>query len=401
MQRTPPKIDFSAGVIDMVRHSNSGQANGLGIHKASQRWCKRFMGKVYYLSHVKDDPDGSKSYDEFILKKHEAEHGIRIPGVSGDEDAVVVADIAENWIQGVQDLVDTGERSKRTLEEYKATAQFVIDQVGKARIAETLGPDDFKEIRRRLAKRYNLVGLTKRIIQVRTMFNTALEDGLLDKPIRYGTGFEPPSAKSLRNHRGKQGPKDFSAEEIRSMLKASNSTQRAMILLGVNAGLGNSDVADLHVSNLDLAKGWLDYPRKKTEVPRRCPLWPETIEAIKRSMQDRPKSSKGLVFVSVNGQDYQDDERTGWRVTGEFRQILKKIDIADGRGFYGLRRTFQTIAEGCDDIIAVRAIMGHADPQNDMSARYRQRITDERLQRAVETVRKWLLPIPSIDGEGK
>jgi integrase len=118
-------------------------------------------------------------------------------------------------------------------------------------------------------------------------------------------------------------------------------------------------------------------------------------------MQDRPKSKKGLVFVSVNGQDYQDDERTGWRVTGEFRQILKKIDIADGRGFYGLRRTFQTIAEDCDDIIAVRAIMGHADPQNDMSARYRQRIADERLQRAVETVRKWLLPIPSIDGEGK
>jgi integrase len=359
------------------------------------------MGKVYYLSHVKDDPDGSKSYDEFVLKKHEAEHGIQIPGVSSNEDAVVVADIAENWIQGVQDLVETGERSGRTLEEYKATAQFVIDQVGKARIAETLGPDDFKEIRRRLAKRYNLVGLTKRIIQVRTMFNTALEDGLLDKPIRYGTGFEPPSAKSLRNHRGKQGPKDFGVEEIRSMLSKANSTRRAMILLGVNAGLGNSDVADLHVSNLDLSKGWLDYPRKKTEVPRRCPLWPETIEAIERSMQERPKSEKGLVFVSVNGQDYQDDERSGWRITGEFRQILKMINIADGRGFYGLRRTFQTIAEGCDDIIAVRAIMGHADPQNDMSARYRQRITDERLHRAVETVREWLLPIPPIDKEGK
>ncbi len=385
----------------MVRHSSSGQANGLGIHKASQRWCKRFMGKVYYLCHLKDDPDGSKSYDEFVLKKHEAEHGIHIPGVSENKGAIVVADIAENWIRRIHDLVETGERSKRTLEEYKATAQFFLDQVGKARIAETLVPDDFKKIRRALGVRYNPVGLTKRIIQIRTMFNLALEDNLLDKPIRYGKGFEPAETKTLRGHRHEQGAKDFSAEEVRSMLKSSNSTQRAMILLGVNCGLGNSDVADLHVSNLDLSKGWLDYPRKKTEVPRWCPLWPETIEAIKRSLQDRPKSSKGLVFVSVNGQDYQDNQRTGWRVSGEMRQVLRKIDIADGRGFYGLRRTFQTIAEGCDDIIAVRAIMGHADPENDMSARYRQRIVDERLQRAVETVRKWLLPIPSIDGEGK
>jgi integrase len=179
------------------------------------------------------------------------------------------------------------------------------------------------------------------------------------------------------------------------MLEHSNSTQQAMILLGVNSALGNSDIADLKTANINLQKGWLDYPRAKTEVARRCPLWPETVAAITKSMQQRPKSPDGLVFVSIHGNDYRDDKRTGWRVTGEFRQIRERIGIADGRGFYSLRRTFQTIAEECGDLVAVRAIMGHADREDDMSARYRQRITDERLQRAVDTVRAWLLPIPS------
>jgi hypothetical protein len=39
---------------------------------------------------------------------------------------------------------------------------------------------------------------------------------------------------------------------------------RAMILLGINCGLGNSDCAGLSHSHLDLERGWLDYPRVKT-----------------------------------------------------------------------------------------------------------------------------------------
>jgi integrase len=383
----------------MARHSKQGHPNGLYVHRASGRWCKVFSGKRYYLCKTEEDEDGSKSYDLFVLRKHEAETGAKIQGLS--DDSIKVADIADQWCQRMQDRVNSGERSQRTLDEYIATGQFVIDHFGKARNADSLSPGDFGKLRSKLAERYGINGLNKRIVQVRTMFNFAFEEELIDKPVKYGQSFDQPDAKALRKHRRSDGSKDYTADEIRSMLKESNSTRRAMILLGVNCGLGNSDIADLKTANLDLKKGWLDYPRAKTEVERRCPIWPETIAAITKSMQQRPKSPDGLVFVSVNGQDYRDDQRTGWRVTGEFRQVLKKVAIEDGRGFYGLRRTFQTIAEECGDIVAVRAIMGHADREDDMSARYRQRITDERLQRAVDTVRAWLLPIPSIDGEGK
>ena len=377
----------------MARHSKQGHPNGLYVHKASGRWCKVFSGKRYYLCKAEEDEDGSKSYDLFVLRKHEAETGAKIQGLS--DDSIKVADIADQWCQKMQDLVKSGERSQRTLDEYIATGQFVIDHFGKARNADSLSPNDFAGLRRKLAERYGINGLNKRVVQVRTMFKFAFDQGLIDQPVRYGQSFDQPDAKALRKHRRNAGAKDFTADEIRSMLEHSNSTQRAMILLGINSALGNSDIADLRTANTDLEKGWLDYPRAKTEVARRCPLWPETIAAITKSIQQRPKSPDGLVFVSIHGNDYRDDERTGWRVTGEFRQIRERVGIADGRGFYGLRRTFQTIAEECGDLVAVRAIMGHADREDDMSARYRQRITDERLQRAVDTVRAWLLPIPS------
>lgn len=43
-------------------------------------------------------------------------------------------------------------------------------------------------------------------------------------------------------------------------------------------------------------------------------------------------------------------------------------------------RTFQTIAEGSLDLVAVSHIMGHAPPARDMTSIYRQRVSDARLQ---------------------
>ena len=70
-------------------------------------------------------------------------------------------------------------------------------------------------------------------------------------------------------------------------------------------------------------------------------------------------------------------------------RALKKAGI-EGRTFYDLRRTFQTIAEGSRDLVAVQSIMGHAAASGDMSAVYRQRIEDERLLAVTDYVYQWL-----------
>ena len=61
-----------------------------------------------------------------------------------------------------------------------------------------------------------------------------------------------------------------------------------------------------------------------------------------------------------------------------------------GVGFYALRHGFETIGGESRDQVAVDHIMGHSPAAGDMSAVYRERISDERLQAVVDHVHKWL-----------
>jgi integrase len=95
-----------------------------------------------------------------------------------------------------------------------------------------------------------------------------------------------------------------------------------------------------------------------------------------------------LLFVGRRGECYVGNHK-GYRVTQEFNRVLDKAGI-EGRTFYDLRRTFQTIVEGSRDLVAVQSIMGHAPASGDMSTIYRQRIDDDRLLAVVDHVRNWL-----------
>ena len=59
-----------------------------------------------------------------------------------------------------------------------------------------------------------------------------------------------------------------------------------------------------------------------------------------------------------------------------------------GMGFYWLRHTFQTVADGTKDPVAVSAIMGHVDAS--MAGVYREGIEDARLRAVTDHVHQWL-----------
>jgi integrase len=148
------------------------------------------------------------------------------------------------------------------------------------------------------------VRLGNEIEKVRTVFKYGFESGLIASPVRYGPQFKKPSASVFRRHKAKNGERMLEAAEVRRLLNAlagkqvdtgsidkktgeaetvmlpPNPALRAMFLLGVNCGLGNHDCALLPTSALDLDAGWLNFPRPKTGIPRRGPLWPETVAAL-------------------------------------------------------------------------------------------------------------------------
>ena len=239
---------------------------------------------------------------------------------------------------------------------------------------------------------------------MRSIFKYGYEAGLIDKPVRFGPAFKPPSRTVLRLNRAGKPPRMLEAAQIQALLVKAGVAMRAMILLGMNCGYGNGDVASLPIRVLDLQRGWIDYPRPKTGIARRCPLWTETIEALQTVLKQRPtpkdSANEGLVFITKYGHtwvrlevaDYdsgkikpiQDDS-----VCKEFAKLLKAVNL-DGPGWASmpsgtpLRRSAATHG----DQVAVNSIMGHVDES--MAGVYRERIDDDRLRAVTNHVRTWL-----------
>src|SRR5262249_46341149 len=153
-------------------------------------------------------------------------------------------------------------------------------------------PEDFAALRNKSAKKWGPHRLATTIQYVRSVFKHAFDSGLIPAPVRFGPGFKRPTKKTMRLHRAEQGPKLFRPQEILALLLAAPVLLEAMLLLGINCGFGNADCGNLPLTALDLENGWIDYPRPKTGIPRRCPLWPETVEALKEALAKRPEPKK-------------------------------------------------------------------------------------------------------------
>jgi integrase len=361
-------------------------------------WCKKIRGKLHYFGPWAD-PDAA--LNKYLQEKDDL-HAGRKP--RADPERLTVKDAVNAFLNAKQALVDAGELSPRTWDEYKAMADELVSHLGKARIVADLGPDDFARIRNKLAKKWGPHRLKKAIQYIRSIFKHAYDSDLIDRPVRFGPGFKRPSMKVLRLHRAEQGPKLFTAEEIRALIRGvlvvgdegpelvqAGPTLKAMILLGVNCGFGNADCGTLPLSAVDLERGWIDFPRPKTGIARRCPLWPETEDAIREALDARPMPKKpddaGLVFITKYGGSWAKDEDPAV-ITKEMRKLLDTIGLNGHRNFYTLRHTFRTVADEARDQPACDFVMGHEVPH--MSAVYRETISDDRLRAVTEYVRSWL-----------
>ena len=171
---------------------------------------------------------------------------------------------------------------------------------------------------------------------MRVVFKYAFDAGLIERPIRYGPTFRRPNAKTLRKARHSKGPRMFEARHIRRVLKGAGLQLRAMIYLAINCGLGNNDCATLPFTALDLKNSWLDFPRPKTGMPRRCPLWPETVEALEAAIAERPNpkdgAHSGLVFITKQRGTWAKDTSDN-PISKEMTKLLKSLSLHCARSW--------------------------------------------------------------------
>ena len=367
-------------------------------------WCKKVRGRIHYFGKIADDPQGDKALALWLAQKEDLLAG-RTPAAQ-PAGAVTVAKLCNDFQNHKRLLLESGEIKATTFAEYRASIERLAKQFGRDRPVDDLVADDFAKLRHRIAKVWGPVRLGNEIQRVRSVFKFGYESGLLDKPPRFGPGFKKPSDRVLRLHRKEKGKRLFDVAELHRMIDAAGPQLKAMILLGVNAGMGCTDCAMLPMKALNLKTGWLDFPREKTGIDRRVPLWPETIAAIRQAIAARPQPQderhKGLAFVTVRGKCYGQAKQTHWLVSAATTKLLTKLGLRrPGVGFYSLRHTLETIGSGARDQAALDHIMGHAPNRNDMAARYREEIEDSRLLAVTEHVRKWLFPVVAKDAQAQ
>lgn len=274
------------------------------------------------------------------------------------------------------------------------------------RAADTLTPADFARLHRALQRSSphtaaHVIGAVSRV------FTWAAADHGFPAPLM-GSAFRRPSKASVRRHDTLSTKPVLAAWQVRALLAASRDpTMRACILLGVNCGMGASDIAEIPAAALirQLGDEWgtgdaparIVYPRAKTAIIRATALWPETIRAIvaardacPQSGSPRPRPRRGpaprasapapdaapsrrfhatadLLLRDHNGAPLVHESSTGAyaidNIAQRFRRLVRRLERAHdaappthapsapehpnpwrGVTFYRLRHTFGTVA---------------------------------------------------------
>lgn len=219
---------------------------------------------------------------------------------------------------------------------------------------DELRPADFERFRAALAKGVDMVRLKSKINRFRVVFMYANKNlkSEMKSLIDLDDAFDRPSAKALRKAKYAAESRIFEREEILALLDKADPIMKAQILLGLNGGLGNTDIAELPKRAVNLDGGWLIYPRPKTQIKRRIPLWSETVSALQEAIKLRPEpadaADAGLCFLTSRGNkmvriqktretaDVENDNLAKYSTTNslarQFEALIEQAGVADRRG---------------------------------------------------------------------
>jgi integrase len=151
------------------------------------------------------------------------------------------------------------------------------------------------------------------------------------------------------------------------LARAESVHREAQVLLMLNGGMGATDLANLEDVDVDWERKCIHTDRSKTLVPRVIPLWPETLEAMRKSRATRaePADAKWshrffltrrgypLVFEQLkpgNAKLKRSDTIKNWfylMMNGDKARAAKVPHLKRrGAGAYTLRSIFTTLTLG-------------------------------------------------------
>lgn len=372
----------------------------LWLHPTGQ-WCKKYKGRPYYFGTQKDEALKRFVAEWDDIKAGRPRNRPGSPAAGGAAPDLSLGELVDLFLTARRASVDAGELTVGSWNNYHQAAGRIVGVLGKGRMFGSLQPSDFGRLRAAAAATLGPNSLTLFLALARTIFGYGGKR--LNRPVPYGDQFDRPPRRVVRLHREARGPRLLSAADLRRLIQAAPPDLKAQILLGLNCAYGATDCSDLTRADLAERPGWLSMVRKKTGAPRRCPLWPETVEALRAAAAVRPApadpSDADRVFLTGDGlrcvrQTPPAGRRKGGRsdtIGRAWKRLCKRLKVPCPRGaFYTLRHIHRTVADEVRDRPAMDIIMGHVDPT--MAAFYREEVKEGRLRAVADHVRAWLWP---------
>lgn len=297
---------------------------------------------------------------------------------------ITVAEGLNRYLTWSLSELELGHCAQSTHLERVTTCGLIADALGRERVVDALTPEDFRRIQHTASgyqpiQRRKIIGLTK------TAFNWLWDEGLLTQPLRFGRGFVGATDRQKRLREAEWGDRTVEAPDIQKLLEFASPEMRAHLLLGINAGFGQTDCSIFKLS--DLKGRWISGVRQKTGARRLALLWPETVEAIHATAKKGPRA-----WSKPSGPPLLEERMgtSGKRVrldliSDRMRKLTKRTGVS--ASYYDLRRTFKTIgSEAADSELATEVIMGHT-----VDVMYLQRFDVHRIAAVSQHVRSWLV----------
>jgi len=271
---TPPKPLEEQEVMPMTKSTKSSRTDKPAKpHKfsplfahANGQWAKKVCRRLHDFGQW-EHPDAA--LQKWLDQKDDLLGG-RTPREKTDGELTVKI-LADTFLTATRRRVDSGELSAHTFRDYVVICQSIADKIGNHRAIVDIRPLDFANLWAAFAKVHGVYRLAKDVRVTRMLFKCRVGNDLIQHVVKFGSEFAEPDKKTKRKAKAAHGKKHFDADEVRRIIDAAPIQLKAMVLLGVNCGLGQSDCANFFKTHVDLETGWIDFPRPKTEVDRKCP----------------------------------------------------------------------------------------------------------------------------------
>lgn len=360
----------------------------LFLHRNGQ-WCRKVKSKAFYFG-----TDLDAALKKWADQKDHLLAGYDPPKIDGK---ATIGELANLYLADSRLRVKSGDVRADHTTQCQTVLEIIVGAVGKHAKPDVMGPPQWAIVRQAIAttkagKPAAKITLKVRLSRCRAFLNWCVVQKYV-KALDIGGSLTPPAKHLVRREKSARGKREWNADDLRDTIDAAPVAFKAVLLLGINGGMGSLDIAELKRSQWKPGQEYLDCPRNKTGVERRVWLWEETREALAAAVAKRATPAKqkydNRLLLSLRGVPWNRVESFGAVDVTKGPLATAKADACVTSGcFYDLRRTFRTQASEVCDLEATDFCMGHQGKGE--GAGYVQHIADERVKRVCNHVRQWL-----------